>query len=313
MNPKHLTRELVGAKSTVDASVLVGGTLLWQNHDALSQCVANGVRVRFLFPRLTSNWLKEYVQAAGIPHSKYVRKIRANSEHARNLGATVRFHDSPVAVWFALIDRQVVVSKPVDFFGVPPLSIGRASPDVQHFAEIFDHLWNMAAAKDGNTMTGTCSENGSPDRVQIWTPRVFLCHASDDKAAVRDLYGRLAESNINPWLDEVDILPGQNWDLEITRAVERADAVVVLLSRRSTTKQGYLQKEIRTALETAAKQPEGTIFLIPARLEECDVPDSLRKWQYVDLFQGNGLERLLRALINCSPNGDRSRDAPQPD
>ena len=33
--------------------------------------------------------------------------------------------------------------------------------------------------------------------------RVFLCHASQDKPVVRELYQRLlAESWIDPWLDE---------------------------------------------------------------------------------------------------------------
>ena len=130
--------------------------------------------------------------------------------------------------------------------------------------------------------------------------KVFLCHASDDKPLVRELYGRLAEGGIEPWLDEVDILPGQDWDLEIKQAVRRADAVVVLLSRASTTKRGYLQKEIKIAFDTAAEQPEGSIFLIPARLEDCAVPESLQKWQYVDLFRENGFDRLLRSLLKTN-------------
>ena len=43
--------------------------------------------------------------------------------------------------------------------------------------------------------------------------RVFLCHASHDKPAVRDLYFRLREYGVYPWLDEVDILPDQDWEL----------------------------------------------------------------------------------------------------
>jgi hypothetical protein len=41
--------------------------------------------------------------------------------------------------------------------------------------------------------------------------RVFLCHASQDKPNVRDLYNRLvAESWIDPWLDESKLPPGQD-------------------------------------------------------------------------------------------------------
>jgi len=41
--------------------------------------------------------------------------------------------------------------------------------------------------------------------------RVFLCHASQDKPVVRELYQRLnAEGWIDPWLDEEKLLPGQD-------------------------------------------------------------------------------------------------------
>ena len=48
--------------------------------------------------------------------------------------------------------------------------------------------------------------------------RVFLCHSSNDKAAVRDLYRRLRNDGVDPWLDQEDLLPGQDWNHEIGRA-----------------------------------------------------------------------------------------------
>jgi len=46
--------------------------------------------------------------------------------------------------------------------------------------------------------------------------RVFLCHSSQDKPIVRELYQRLlAEGWIDPWLDEEKLLPGQDWGMEI--------------------------------------------------------------------------------------------------
>ena len=61
--------------------------------------------------------------------------------------------------------------------------------------------------------------------------KVFLCHASQDKPEVRNLYHKLlAETWIDPWLDEEKLLPGQDWNLEIEKAVEASDAVIVCLS-----------------------------------------------------------------------------------
>jgi DNA (cytosine-5)-methyltransferase 1 len=126
--------------------------------------------------------------------------------------------------------------------------------------------------------------------------RVFLCHSSKDKPIVRTLYHRLREDGVSPWLDEEDLLPGQKWEVEIPRAVQCSDAVIVCLSQGSTNKRGYVQKEIKYALDVADEQPEGTIFLIPLRLEECNVPGSLSNIQWVNLFEDKGYERLMRAL-----------------
>lgn len=126
--------------------------------------------------------------------------------------------------------------------------------------------------------------------------RVFLCHASGDKPAVGSLYQRLRHDGCEPWLDEEELLPGQDWREEIPKAVRGADAVLVCLSSRSINKEGYVQKEVRFALDAADEKPEGTIFLIPGRLEECRVPERLNRWQWVDLFKATGYERLLRAL-----------------
>jgi outer membrane protein assembly factor BamD (BamD/ComL family) len=126
--------------------------------------------------------------------------------------------------------------------------------------------------------------------------KVFLCHASGDKPPVRELYKRLLAEGVDAWLDQEKLLPGQDWGVEIPRAVRDSDVVVICLSNSSITKEGYVQKEIRTALDAADEKPEGTIFLIPARLEDCTVPERLDRWQWVDLFEENGFMRLLRSL-----------------
>jgi hypothetical protein len=126
--------------------------------------------------------------------------------------------------------------------------------------------------------------------------QVFLCHSSSDKPSARDLYQRLRAENIDPWLDEEDLLPGQDWNQEILKAVRASDVVIICLSLKSINKAGYVQKEIKYALDIADEQPEGAIFLIPVKLEDCDVPERLRRWQWVNLFEENGFTRLMRAL-----------------
>ncbi|HNE06558.1 MAG TPA: toll/interleukin-1 receptor domain-containing protein, partial [Anaerolineales bacterium] len=125
--------------------------------------------------------------------------------------------------------------------------------------------------------------------------KVFLCHAHADRDPVRGLYTRLTQDGVDAWLDKANLLPGQDWELEIRKAVREADVVVVCLSKQFN-QAGFRQKEVRLALDTAMEKPEGEIFIIPARLEECDNLESLRKWHWVDLFEDDGYDMLIRAL-----------------
>jgi CheY-like chemotaxis protein len=126
--------------------------------------------------------------------------------------------------------------------------------------------------------------------------RVFLCHASQDKPDVRKLHTRLKHDGYSPWLDEAELVGGQDWDLEIRRAVRSSDVVIVCLSQTAVGKTGYLQKEIKQALDIADEQPEGTIFIIPLKLDDCEVPDRLGRWQWIHLNQRGGYQQLLRSL-----------------
>jgi molecular chaperone DnaK (HSP70) len=125
---------------------------------------------------------------------------------------------------------------------------------------------------------------------------VFLCHSSGDKELVRNLYRRLTADNITCWFDEENLLAGQDWDHEISRAIRRSRFVLACVSNASVSKVGYVQKELRKALDVADEQPEGVAFLIPVRLEECEIPTRLNQWQYVDLFKSDGYDRLVRGL-----------------
>jgi hypothetical protein len=127
--------------------------------------------------------------------------------------------------------------------------------------------------------------------------QVFLCHASEDKPIVYDLYERLRSENwIYPWLDNEKILPGQDWDLEIEKAIGKADVIIICLSRISVNKEGYVQKEINHALDISKKKLEGTIYIIPLKLEDCEVPRSLAEKHWVPYYESKAFDRLTEAL-----------------
>jgi hypothetical protein len=134
--------------------------------------------------------------------------------------------------------------------------------------------------------------------------RVFLAHASEDKPPVREIHSKLEAQGFKPWLDEIDLLPGQNWQVEIPKAIRESDIFVACLSLLSVSKQGYVQREFRTALNVYAEKPPGSIYLIPLKLDNCEVPDfqvpqlgvSLRDIQWLDYWRPNGFDRLIKAI-----------------
>ncbi len=126
--------------------------------------------------------------------------------------------------------------------------------------------------------------------------KVFLCHASQDKDVVRQLNDQLTSDSYDPWLDALKLLPGMKWDDQIQIALEDCHIVLVCLSRASVSKEGYVQREIGFVLDRAEEMPEGAIFLIPAKLEECELPRRLRDYQAVNLYEAGGYERLREAL-----------------
>ena len=126
--------------------------------------------------------------------------------------------------------------------------------------------------------------------------RIFLCHASEDKPQVREVYQRLKALGFEPWLDEEEILPGQDWDFEIETALEQSDFVMVFLSERSVRKIGYVQREFRRAMYHSKEMPEGYIHTIPIKLDDCTVPRRFSHHQWVNLNDEGAFDRIIRAL-----------------
>ena len=124
----------------------------------------------------------------------------------------------------------------------------------------------------------------------------FLCHASEDKTAVLDIYDRLKASGYKPWLDKKDLIPGQRWRLEIPKAIRASDFILIFLSKTSVVKRGYVQQEFKLAWEVLQEQPEGTIHTVPVRLDECSIPEQFGDLHWCNLFEPDGFENRLRAL-----------------
>jgi CBS domain-containing protein len=157
-----------------------------------------------------------------------------------------------------------------------------------------DQLIGMISSQDisGYLMEGITLKSTELKR----NIRVFLCHSTNDKTRVEYYYDLLVKDGVDAWLDKKNLHAGQKWRIEIQKAIKNSHVVIVFLSSQSITKEGFVQSEIKIALDLADEKPEGTIFIIPAKLEPCEVPERLTELHWVNLFEKDGYENLFRAL-----------------
>ena len=126
--------------------------------------------------------------------------------------------------------------------------------------------------------------------------QVFLSYAHADSAMVGKIYDKLLDTGVKPWMDTKDILPGEVWELAIRNAIRNSDFFLACLTPRSVNKRGVIQSEIKDALDVWRRMLEDDIYLIPMRLELCDMPEALGDFQRVDFYEDNGWTRLMEAV-----------------
>jgi hypothetical protein len=130
--------------------------------------------------------------------------------------------------------------------------------------------------------------------------RVHLCYARDDRSYVQVLARRLVQDGVEPWLEEEQLANGRDRRTAVDEAVERSHAVIVCLSPRSVAKHAYAQQEIKLVLEAASRRPAGTQFVVPVRVEPCDVPETLGRYVTTNYYTEDGHSQLQRSLRRCA-------------
>src|SRR6185312_5303582 len=115
-----------------------------------------------------------------------------------------------------------------------------------------------------------------------FTYDVFLSHNSHDKPRVRALAEELRAAGLRVWLDEWVIKPGDDIYLAIERGLEAARTQVLCLSSAALGSE-WVALERSTVLFRDPSNA-GRLF-IPLLLANCELPDALRRYKYVDYRQ----------------------------
>lgn len=130
---------------------------------------------------------------------------------------------------------------------------------------------------------------------------VFISYAKENQATAVEYYKRLLTEGLDPWLDVEKILPGQRWEFEIDKALKQANVIVLLLSRSSVNKRGFVQREAQEAMEQLRYKKEDDIYILPLLLEPCDVPVLIaNKVQYIEMSSAEAWPRVFEALSTAA-------------
>jgi hypothetical protein len=142
-------------------------------------------------------------------------------------------------------------------------------------------------------------------------PTIYLSYKRQDLERVEPIYEALKARGFSPWIDVRDILPGKKWVDEIQAVIRSADFFLTFVSRSSIDEQVHsvtgfsVNSEIDIALEkiSVAKaaesddvRPDPRSYMIPARLDPVQPPASIAAFQWVDLFEPTGQQRLIDTI-----------------
>jgi formylglycine-generating enzyme required for sulfatase activity len=129
-------------------------------------------------------------------------------------------------------------------------------------------------------------------------PHLFISHAKKDtRELALDLANALnAIEGISAWVDS-SLRAGRAWEEQIETAIDRCDAMIVLLSPDiNRHKQG--QPDSYVLNEIAYAQDKGKLIL-PVMAQKTDLPISLIRTQYIDYTRpSRTLDYLVEALCN---------------
>jgi hypothetical protein len=110
-------------------------------------------------------------------------------------------------------------------------------------------------------------------------PRVFICHASEDRGVADRLVAFIDRTGAHAWIDRREIRAGDSIVQKIDDGLGGATHVAVLLSSTSVSKP-WVMRELSSATSRMVVDP--SVRLIPVLLDDCSIPAMLHDLRFAD-------------------------------
>jgi TIR domain len=162
------------------------------------------------------------------------------------------------------------------------VQVGSGNVQVNNF--FYGGIYTADSAGAGPVTSG-------PDAAKPSFPgHAFISYVREDSAEIDVLQRALEASGVRVWRDTDDLWPGEDWRAKVRDAITQ-DALVFIacFSSRSVARPtSYQYEELLLAVDQLRSRRPGHPWLIPVRLDDCDIPD-------VDLGGGRRLTSIQRA------------------
>lgn len=132
---------------------------------------------------------------------------------------------------------------------------------------------------------------------------IILCHAFEDKKVVGRVYDALQASGFEVWIDSESVFGEQDPEPDMAVWLGQAACMLVFLSKNSVRKIGSTHHEFGQLIDTWKDMPEDTVYTVPVRINDCEIPELLSRLDHIDLFEDEGLDQVIRCLHEGGPKG----------
>ncbi len=134
---------------------------------------------------------------------------------------------------------------------------------------------------------------------------VFISYSSENKAAAQELVEFLEEFGVSVWYDAFSLVPGEDWQAEIERAITSSRAIIVCVGGDGI--RAGMQRELAMMLSQAHNASKPLIVVLLPGADASALPSDFTEFQYLDLREGIGdsrsLVRLLSAVESAQEEG----------
>lgn len=130
-------------------------------------------------------------------------------------------------------------------------------------------------------------------KVQVYKNDVFISHSKKDVEFVREVAIKLKKAGIRLFFDEWNIKYGEDIVRALNKGLEASKTILFFMSK-SSLNSNWVEYEQNISIFNDPLNLN--LKLIPILIEDCDIPDSLKRLKYIDA-RGKNITSIINSVL----------------